>query len=100
MIWRLSATSNPTAAIGISTKYGCVLSFVSGLLFMCTPPSQKTRRRLCVERVASREVINSGGGKRRAGTVWRNSDFMQNATDIFDQDIDARVRRERLCGSH
>src|SRR5262249_60231689 len=66
MIWWLSATSNPTAATGISTKYGYVLSFVSGLLLMCTPASPKTRwRRLCVERVASREVINSGGGKRR-----------------------------------
>src|SRR5262249_62381358 len=66
MIWWLSATSNPTAATGISTKYGYVLSFVRGLLLMCTPPSPKTRwRRLCVERVASREVINSGGGKRR-----------------------------------
>ena len=41
MIWRLSATSNPTATTGISTKYGCVLSFVSGLLFMCTPHPQK-----------------------------------------------------------
>src|SRR5215468_6624783 len=74
MIWRLSATSNPTAATGISTKYGYVLSFVSGLLLMCTPPSPKTRwRRLCVERVASREVINSGGGKRRGkegATPW------------------------------
>src|SRR5262249_37977527 len=41
MIWRLSATSNPTAATGISTKYGCVLSFVCGLLFMCTPHPKK-----------------------------------------------------------
>jgi len=31
MIWRLSAISNGAAATGISTRYGYVLSFVSGL---------------------------------------------------------------------
>ena len=77
MIWRFSGTSNPTAATEISTQYGCVLSFVSGLPtrywtdFMSTPPTPNTRSircRLCVEDVAARKVINRAAGGAAGGS--------------------------------
>jgi hypothetical protein len=76
MIWRLSGTSNPAAATGMSTRYGYVLSFVSDLpvpqtrfcaaVFMCTPPFPKVDSvpTMCRKRGFAKKA--GSGGKRRA----------------------------------
>jgi len=68
--------------------YGCVLSFVSGLLtrywtdFMCTPKG--TRRWLCVEGVASRGIINSLRRTNVQAHWWFALDLATRIASAFD----------------